>query len=218
MTTLSRRDRERIARRQAILDAAEPLVFQRGFAATKMDDVATAAELSKGTVYLYFENKSSLCAAIAERALGTLIPQIQTALESQTTGLDKVRAQFQVVSEFMVARPSMIRLMVGWLLEGSEAETDNPSFHAYRARIAELQMLAAGSFEQGKSDGSIRRELDTIMTGIQLWGSFLGNLLLIASQEEMARRLPAPVDIESGLDTMLDIIIAGLRPYPPGST
>jgi AcrR family transcriptional regulator len=65
MAVAARRERERIARREAILDAAQELVAMQGYHGMRMDSVAEAAELSKGTLYLYFENKDALCAAVA---------------------------------------------------------------------------------------------------------------------------------------------------------
>jgi AcrR family transcriptional regulator len=53
-----------------ILDAAQRLFTDRGFAATKVDDVAAAAGLSKGAVYLYFPSKESLLEALVHRAVG----------------------------------------------------------------------------------------------------------------------------------------------------
>ncbi len=48
------------ARRDAILDAALDEFSARGFAATRLDDVAKRAGVAKGTIYLYFKNKESL--------------------------------------------------------------------------------------------------------------------------------------------------------------
>jgi AcrR family transcriptional regulator len=69
-----RREREREARREAILDAAEELTAEVGYEALRMDAVAVAAELSKGTLYLYFANKEALCAGVATRLIDRLLP------------------------------------------------------------------------------------------------------------------------------------------------
>ena len=65
LAVAARRERERTARREAILDAAEELVVSDGYHGLRMDAVAEAVELSKGTLYLYFANKDALCAAVA---------------------------------------------------------------------------------------------------------------------------------------------------------
>jgi TetR/AcrR family transcriptional regulator, transcriptional repressor for nem operon len=54
-------------RREQILDAAERVLVGRGLAATTMADVAEAASVAKGTVYLYFESKAELLAGLRAR-------------------------------------------------------------------------------------------------------------------------------------------------------
>ena len=54
-------------RREQILDAAERVLVDRGLAAATMADVAEAAAVAKGTVYLYFESKTELLAGLRAR-------------------------------------------------------------------------------------------------------------------------------------------------------
>ena len=54
-------------RREQLLDAAERVLVERGLAATTMADVAAAAAVAKGTVYLYFESKAELLAGLRAR-------------------------------------------------------------------------------------------------------------------------------------------------------
>jgi AcrR family transcriptional regulator len=58
--TLSRREREKAAHRQEIMNAAVRVFARRGFAAATLDEIAQEAEFSKGTLYLYFPSKEDL--------------------------------------------------------------------------------------------------------------------------------------------------------------
>lgn len=58
--TSRRREREKEARREAILRAAEKLFAEKGYRRTRIEDVADMAEVSVGAVYGYFENKEEL--------------------------------------------------------------------------------------------------------------------------------------------------------------
>lgn len=60
------------ARPDEVLDAALALFVEKGFAATKVEDVATRAGLSKGAVYLYFASKDALLEAIVRRAIAPI--------------------------------------------------------------------------------------------------------------------------------------------------
>ena len=60
MQELSRREREKLSRRNEILQAARKVFASKDYATATMEDVAATAELSKGTIYLYFQNKADL--------------------------------------------------------------------------------------------------------------------------------------------------------------
>jgi AcrR family transcriptional regulator len=66
-------------RRKAILEAALEEFAARGFAATRLDDVARRAEVAKGTIYLYFRDKESLFQELVRAMLSPLIGAIESA-------------------------------------------------------------------------------------------------------------------------------------------
>ncbi len=72
MGTTERREREKQQRRDAILKTAQSLFFDKGFRDTTIDDIARAAELSRGTIYLYFESKEEIYATVMEEGLDIL--------------------------------------------------------------------------------------------------------------------------------------------------
>lgn len=56
-------------RREQIMNAAETVFAKKGFDAARMDDIAGQTGLSKGSLYLYFKNKSDLIIGLLERIL-----------------------------------------------------------------------------------------------------------------------------------------------------
>jgi len=64
-----RKQRERERRRQQIVVAAKRMFSEKGFSKTTMEDIAREAELSPGTLYLYFKNKDELYASLSLRIL-----------------------------------------------------------------------------------------------------------------------------------------------------
>jgi len=64
-----RKKRERERRRQQIIVAAKRVFSEKGFLKTTMEDIAREAELSPGTLYLYFKNKDELYASLSLRIL-----------------------------------------------------------------------------------------------------------------------------------------------------
>jgi AcrR family transcriptional regulator len=64
-----RKEREKERRRQQIMVAAKRVFVEKGFGGATMEDIAREAELSAGTLYLYFKNKNELYASLTLRVL-----------------------------------------------------------------------------------------------------------------------------------------------------
>jgi AcrR family transcriptional regulator len=69
---LSRKEREKITRRNEILQAAKKVFASKDYASATLEDIATEAELSKGTIYLYFNNKADLFLSTFEMGMGQM--------------------------------------------------------------------------------------------------------------------------------------------------
>ncbi len=72
-----RKERERERRRQQIIVAAKRVFSDKGFNKATMEDIASEAELSPGTLYLYFKNKEELYASLSLRILQYLNIRVQ---------------------------------------------------------------------------------------------------------------------------------------------
>ena len=64
-----RKEREKERRRQQIMVAAKRVFTEKGFSSATMEDIAAKAELSAGTLYLYFKSKDELYASLSLRVL-----------------------------------------------------------------------------------------------------------------------------------------------------
>jgi AcrR family transcriptional regulator len=71
------RQRRKEARPQELLDAALALFVEKGFAATRAEEVAQRAGVSKGTLYLYYPSKEELFKAVVRQNLSSLIAEGQ---------------------------------------------------------------------------------------------------------------------------------------------
>jgi TetR/AcrR family transcriptional regulator len=79
----TRRGREEGARRAHILGAAERLFAERGLAEASVADIAKEAEFGVGTLYKYFEDKSTLIRSLVEDRLGAHFTAVDAALASE---------------------------------------------------------------------------------------------------------------------------------------
>jgi AcrR family transcriptional regulator len=72
-SVIKKRERKPEARPAQIMDAALALFSEKGFAATRMDEVSALAGLSKGALYLYFPDKVALLKALVQETAGSVI-------------------------------------------------------------------------------------------------------------------------------------------------
>lgn len=110
MPKKSRKEREKEQRRKDIIDAAEELFFGNGYDSVSMNDIAKVVELSKATLYLYFENKEELFFAIVLRGTRILNTMIRQAVGAVEMGIDKVTAFREAYHEFTKNYPDYMQI------------------------------------------------------------------------------------------------------------
>ncbi len=104
------------AKESSILDAAERIFAQAGFDGAKVSDIARAASVAEGTVYLYYKNKQDLLAGVVGRFWTQLTLGAEAAIEPGATTIEQLEQlgryhlnsileQFEVVSLTYRARP-----------------------------------------------------------------------------------------------------------------
>lgn len=193
MSVKKRRAREREARRAAILDATERVLENVGYRELRMEQVAEAAELSKGTLYLYFDGKDALCAGIAERRMATIIPQLRARGDAAPNGLTALglmsRGFFTKVRE----APQTVRFAIDWF-QAPTLDDASDDFLRYRHRVAEVLETMTNAIVRGQADGSVRADIDPFHKAIQSWSSSMGVHLFLLNAESMEKRMGRPFD------------------------
>ncbi len=74
--------RRKDARRPEILEAALAVFAEKGFAGARMEDIAVRAGVTKGTIYLYFQNKDAVFKSLVRDSIGTTIDGVVSAAEN----------------------------------------------------------------------------------------------------------------------------------------
>lgn len=156
---ITRREREKQARKEEIINAAENLFIAEGFEETSMDDIAKKAQFTKRTLYQYFVNKEDLFYAVALRGVNQLHLYFRKALENGKTALEKIRLSNRAYYQFYKDHSDIFRLIY---YKPSNRQNREESLHYQE--IMRIQSLSfqnyADLIEEGKVDGSIRNDLD----------------------------------------------------------
>lgn len=120
-------------RRADLLAAAERLFAARDYGAVAVAEIARAAGLAKGTVYLYFGTKEELFLELVSEQLAAWTEQLSETLRHQGPGSDASVA----VASTLAERPVLIRLL-GLLHVVLERNIDAALMRAFKHRLLEL--------------------------------------------------------------------------------
>jgi AcrR family transcriptional regulator len=105
----ARSDQDKVARRAQLLAVAAELWQEKNFASITMFEVASRANLAKGTTYLYFQTKEELLLALLERELENWFLELGTSLSKKTSFSPKEFAQ--TIAKSLVHRQAFTRLI-----------------------------------------------------------------------------------------------------------
>jgi AcrR family transcriptional regulator len=178
-----RKERERERRRQQIIVAAKKVFSEKGFNKATMDDIAGQAELSPGTLYLYFKNKEELYASLSLRILQYLhirVEHVENARDlDPEQKLDSMIAAMYDVYEF---EPLVIINM--FHLQSSETLK-----HLSPELIQEIKVLSRKSiggmariFAEGIERGTFIKKHPVALSDV-FWSLFSGIVLWTTSKK-----------------------------------
>jgi AcrR family transcriptional regulator len=208
LSTAERRARERAQRRQEILDAARRVFFERGFHRPTMDDVAAGAEVSKGTIYLYFESKEEILALLLLEGLDLLLDEMETA-HAAATGApeDGLGALARAYLRFSQANPSYFRLIMAFDRGRFEGAISRELYQEVLNRSLRGLDLLARTIEMGTRAGVFAVE-DAWQAAGSVWAAVNGVLVLMAHP---LRQQMLQTDLDTMFDVTLHLVIRGLK-------
>lgn len=192
------------ARPDEVLDAAIAVFAQKGYARTKMDDIAKAAGISKGTVYLYFPSKDALVEGIVRRAV---TPIAEGALPQLAAFQGDPRLPITMLIKVLVGllgdpeRLAVPRLI---LREGMNI----PAIaEIYRRDVLDLAIpTLTGLVERGIASGHLR-PLDPELTVRSIIGPIIAHLML---SEVFGIRPEGKLSFDRLMENHLNILFDGI--------
>jgi len=210
--TTGRRERERAKRRQDILQAARDVFFGEGFSRATIDDVAARAEVSKGTVYLYFESKGAILAHLVLEGLDILSGHLQTAYapKKDLTADERVRRLARAYLKFSRTHPQYFRLLMAFDRGQFRESVPAPLYQQVSERSLASLRWVEQSLEQGRASGEFVISDPRRMAGV-LWASLNGVLLLL---DHPLRQEILGVPLDKLFDSTLELLLHGLDANP----
>jgi AcrR family transcriptional regulator len=189
-------------RRQAIIEAAMEEFISRGFAATRLDDIARRAGVAKGTIYLHFKDKESMFEELIRTAIVPLVGRMQGPPPTGGTVRDLIEAfALNFIHEVVTTRRAdIVRLIV----------SEGPRFPAiadfyYREVVSKGLAGMRAMVELGIARGEIKNANLVKFPQIMVAPA----LIAVIWQSLFARH--APLDAIEMFRTHLDLIFGERR-------
>ena len=182
MGILERKEREKGHRREEILDAAQHVFFERGLYAATMDEIAEKAELSKGTLYLYYKSKEDLYLAVMMRGTEILRDKFTDVANSGESAAKMLIDLGEAYVSYFTDHKEYFR-MIHFM--------QTPQFHKQvtddmKKNCGTLNRrvwdLVIGILQRCIDEGVLRKDLNPIDVGVILWSSATALMTRIDSE------------------------------------
>lgn len=208
MGITERKERERLQRREEIMAAAERLFFTKGIQNTTMDDVAVEAELSKGTLYIYFKSKEEIHWEITQRHIKKVMTDMEQLMDPSKSAVDNLL--------------TMARVFIDHFEEDHAEAHSILFFQTHDLKTLNLDMnlidetfinespihMVTGYVKQGVEEGLFRDDIPVVVLSTTLWAQLLGVLQIITVKKELFELIQVKRD--DIIDCHLKLVLNGI--------
>lgn len=214
MGTEERKAREKEQRRNTIIDAAENVIFAKGLDQATMEEIAEEAELSKGTLYLYFKNKNELYMAITQRGSDILNSRFARIFNSNHTGLELIRLMGETYLDFVKNHPDYFNAFLYYeSLKDAEALESSEMAKGCEENRNEAMNYMIRCLQIGMQDGTIDNSYDPRELAILIWASTRG-ITMVNHMKQSGHYFQMLDDMEIDTDSLfqnfLNLIGSGM--------
>jgi AcrR family transcriptional regulator len=175
MGTTERKEREKERKKALILESAEQLILEKGLDHLNMDEVAERAEVSKGSLYHYFKNKTDLVLGICNKATGMLSAEISKVITKDISGIEMVYTIGATFLNFVRSHPEFFRSMRFFdNLKDTTRLSDSDYIEMCQSNMNTSFTSMVRAIQIGMQDGSIQSSYDPKELSVLLWSTSNG--------------------------------------------
>lgn len=193
-------------RPQELLDAAIQVFSSQGYRATRLEQVAEIAGVTKGSIYYYFASKEELLAESFKGRIGMIFAEVK-GIADRATGTAPER--LRIVLEAAWARWGMPETARMYRLLTGEVRTEVPALFdsLMRGGLMQLWQLVAGIIRDGQSAGTFATTPDALASARFVVTGLMQQAFLLADLRERGLDATPP---EQVFDASLTVALRGL--------
>ncbi|MBF6631631.1 MAG: TetR family transcriptional regulator [Comamonas sp.] len=160
----AQREKNRQAKRQAVLSTAAQMFNERGFHATSLDDVAARLGVSKPTLYYYVKSKDQILLECVRQGLEMTLEGIEASRQAGGSVLDQLEACMRVYAQIVTMDFGMCLIRVG------DEQLPTDSRNELRRMKAQIDLAFRRLVEAGVQQGLLA-PCDPKMTAFMIAGA-----------------------------------------------
>ena len=191
-------------KRERILEAAIRVFAENGFYATRVSEIAKAAGVADGTIYLYFENKDDVLISIFRDRIGKLLEILEGVIKSDRSVEDRIRRVMELQLGLLEGQRDLAEVITVNLRQSSRLlkQYAAPLFTKYLD-------LIAGVIADGQKEGVLRDDINPRVAARALWGGLDGLALTWALGAP--DKSPKPNQLKKAASQFASLFLEGLR-------
>lgn len=196
-------------KRERILRAAIRVFARKGFYAARVSEIAKAAGVADGTIYLYFKNKDDVLVSIFEDRITKLIGVLRKEIEVEAPFEAKFRRVIELQLGLLEGQRDLAEVVTVNLRQSSRLLKQ---FAA--PRFTEYLDVIAGLVAEGQRQGVVRSDIHPRVLSRALWGALDGIAVTWAlSRPEEARTSapPEPSHLQKAASQVASVFLEGVR-------
>ena len=166
-----RKEREKEHRREEIIAAAKALFFEKGLQNSTMDEIADRAELSKGTLYLYYKSKEDLYLAVMIQGLEILYGMFQKSVQDNPGPIAALHRFGDTYYQFFREYRDYFRMLHFFQTPQLHRQVSEEMMHSCSMQNQKIWQFVVEIIERGMREDLLRTDLTASEMAIILWSA-----------------------------------------------
>jgi AcrR family transcriptional regulator len=209
LSSQERREKERENRRSAILKAARKLFFDRGFKSVTVDNIAAKAEVSKGSVYLYFKSKEEIYTQILINDNITAFEGLKNKFAAKEAPAAELLLEFaEDYINYFLNDNELFRILMTFMLHADQMILTDEQNDQLLQSTNDYIMFVSEILQKGIDSGEFSPAIKMRKAQNAIWGLLNGVISLFLFVGHPARRAER---IHSIVRDSLTVFIKGLK-------
>ncbi len=198
---------DKAAKRAEIIAGATEVFSRKGFQGASVDDIAEAAGVSKGTVYLYFDNKEDVFFATFQSFEGEVAAQFEASMACESSAAGKLALSLREVAVTLRENIDVFPLTLEVWAAASSGKTRDRFAVAMEGLYHEFRGMAAALIEAGKAAGEFREDVNAEAVAAWVVGGLDG--LILQSWFDPS------IDVSRLTEDFLQVLLQGISVQHP---